>query len=161
MRLALIVALSCLPFSLSRLAGHTRATPADASAWTLDAIPWGERAADGSRFALLEGERETAGQPFSYAFAIPAGLWDGPHSHSTTARIFVAKGVLRLGYGSKMDRAKAKAYPAGSYLVVPAGAAHFDGSDEDTVILGVATGPWSTRYVDASAKGSAGTPPPQ
>jgi quercetin dioxygenase-like cupin family protein len=161
MRLALVVALFCLTFCPNALARRTSDTPGDASAWSLDSIPWGERAADGSRFALLEGERETAGQSFSYAFAIPAGLWDSPHSHSTTARIFVAKGTLHLGYGTQMDRTKARAYPAGSYLVVPAGAVHFDGSDEETVILGVASGAWSTRYINASAQGSAGTPPPR
>lgn len=121
-------------------------------------IPWGPPAADGSRFAVLEGQREVAGQPFSYAFALPAGLWDKPHSHSTTARVFVLKGTLHLGYGQTMDKAKAQRFPAGSYVVVPAGAVHFDGSDEETIILGVASGVWATHYVDGSA-GSAGTPP--
>jgi hypothetical protein len=42
-------------------------------------------------------------------------------------------------------------------VVVPAGAVHFDGADEETIILGVASGVWATRYEDGSA-GSAGTP---
>ncbi len=121
-------------------------------------IPWGPTAADGTRFALLDGQREVAGQQFSYAFALPPGAWDKPHSHSTTARIFVLKGVLKLGWGAAMDKGQAQAFPAGSFVVVPAGAVHFDGADEETIILGVASGVWATRYVDGSA-GSAGTPP--
>jgi len=134
------------------------AAPADAVAITPETIPWGPPAADGSRFALLDGRRDAAGQNFSYAFALPPGGWDAPHSHSSTARIFVLKGTLKLGWGAAMDKAKAKAFPAGSFVVVPAGAVHFDGADEETIILGVASGVWATRYVDGGS-GSAGTPP--
>lgn len=134
------------------------AAPADAVAITPETIPWGSPAADGSRFALLDGRRDLAGQAFSYAFALPPGGWDRPHSHSTTARIFVLKGALKLGWGTTMDKAKALAFPAGSFVVVPAGAVHFDGADEETIILGVASGVWATNYSDGSA-GSAGTPP--
>jgi quercetin dioxygenase-like cupin family protein len=107
---------------------------------------------------LLEGVRDTPGVPFTYAFFIPAGAWDAPHSHAATARVFVARGTLRLGYGSKLDRGKARAFPIGSVLIVPAGAVHFDGSSEDTIIIGTATGPWSTDYVDRGATPSAGAP---
>ena len=85
-------------------------------------------------------------------------MWDAPHSHSATARVFVARGTLRIGYGNVVDHGRAKAYPTGSYVVVPANAVHFDGSDEDTVIIGTATGPWATIYLDGSLPASAGTP---
>lgn len=127
-------------------------------AWVPDAIAWQRVNPDGTKFALLEGVRDRAGVAFSYAFFIPAGVWDAPHSHAATARVFVARGVLHLGYGDRLDPAAARAYPAGSYLVVPAGAHHFDGSNTDTIIIGTAQGPWSTDYV-ASAAPSAGTPP--
>jgi quercetin dioxygenase-like cupin family protein len=131
--------------------------PVGAVTITPATIPWEPPAADGSRFALLDGTRTVAGRAFSYAFALPAGGWDKPHSHSTTARIFVLKGVLKLGWGLHMDKARAQAFPAGSFVVVPAGAVHFDGADEETIILGVASGVWATHYVDGSV-GSAGTP---
>ncbi|MEH3107345.1 MAG: cupin domain-containing protein [Sphingomonas fennica] len=129
-----------------------------AQGWRIDAIPWQAAAANGTRYALLEGRRDEAGSAFSYAFFIPAGVWDGPHHHSATARVFVAKGVLRIGYGTALRKAETTAYPAGSYVVVPAGAVHFDGSDEDTLIVGTAIGPWSTTYRDGSRPASAGTP---
>ncbi len=126
--------------------------------WTPDAIPWQRAAANGTRFSLLEGQRERPGGSFTYAFAIPAGVWDSPHRHSSTARVFVTSGALSIGYGTAADHAKAVRYPAGSVVVVPAGAWHFDGSDVDTVIVGVAQGPWSTVYLDRSLPASAGTP---
>jgi hypothetical protein len=126
--------------------------------WTPDTIPWQRNNPDGTRFALLEGVRDKAGVPFTYAFFIPAGVWDAPHRHAATARVVVARGKLHLGLGERMDKAKATVFPIGSIIIVPADAAHFDGSDEDTIIIGTAVGPWSTDYVDAAATPSAGAP---
>lgn len=129
-----------------------------ARAWQPDAIPWQETAPDGTRYALLEGVRDRPGTAFSYAFHIPAGFWDPAHWHSADARVFVVSGALHLGYGDALDRARAEIHPAGSYLIVPAGARHFDGSDQETLILGTAIGPWATHYVDRGHAASAGTP---
>ena len=126
--------------------------------WSVADIPWQTEGAHGTRFALLEGQRDVPGKAFTYAFSIPAGVWDAPHRHSATARVFVARGTLRIGYGASNDKAAARSYPAGSVIVVPAGAIHYDGADEDTVIIGTAVGPWSTHYLDSSAPASAGTP---
>jgi hypothetical protein len=123
-----------------------------------DKIVWQRTNPDGTKFALLEGVRDKQGVPFSYAFFIPAGVWDGAHSHAAIARVFVARGVLKLGYGDRIDKAKAKMFPVGTYLVVPAGARHFDGADTETIIIGTAVGPWSTDYVETTPKPSAGSP---
>lgn len=128
-------------------------------AWALDTLEWQETSPDGTKYALLEGRREVPGEAFSYAFYIPAGFWDPPHHHTADARVFVLSGSLYLGYGADFGAERLTAYLAGSYLLVPAGALHFDGSDEETVIIGTAAGPWATHYVDSSLKGSAGTSP--
>ena len=132
-------------------------TPQQATAWHADTIFWQDTAADGTRYALLEGRRDAAGQPFSYAFFIPSGFWDPSHWHTAAARVVVLRGTLYLGYGDTLAIDHATAYPAGSYVIVPANARHFDGSYEDTLIIGFAHGPWSTHYVDASVTHSAGT----
>ncbi len=116
-------------------------------AWTLATIPWQDIAADGSKYALLDGDKRAG--VFSYAFFLPAGMWDKPHWHTQDSRVFVASGVLQLGYGEEFDRASLGVHPAGSFLSVPANARHFDGADVDTLIFGVARGPWATRYVGA------------
>ena len=126
--------------------------------WTPESIPWQSVAANGTKYALLEGRRDIHGGAFTYAFFIPAGVWDTPHWHSSTARVVVLKGALGLGYGDVLDRSRAQQYGPGTFLEVPGGAKHFDGADIDTIILGVATGPWSTTYLDRSSPASAGTP---
>lgn len=136
-------------------ANAASSAPAD---WHPDTIAWQQTNPDGTRFALLEGVRDTPGVPFTYAFFIPAGVWDGPHSHAATVRVFVARGTLALGYDKTLDRAKARRFPVGSILLVPGGAVHFDGATEDTVIIGTAVGPWSTDYIEADAIPSAGAP---
>lgn len=127
------------------------------AAWTPDAIEWQEIGADGTRYALLEGRRDQPGQAFSYAFHIPAGFWDAPHSHTADARVFVVSGNLRLAYGDSFDRSATRSFGPGSYVLVPAGAVHYDGADEDTLIIGTAVGPWATHYVDPAMQPSAGT----
>jgi hypothetical protein len=125
--------------------------------WTADTIQWQDIGLDGSKYALLEGSRTIPGQAFTYAFLIPPGFWDAPHWHSADARIFVASGVLRLRYSATLEPSQALIFPAGSLALVPANAIHFDGAEQETLIFGTATGPWSTHYVDPSAKPSAGT----
>jgi quercetin dioxygenase-like cupin family protein len=111
----------------------------------VDEIRWDQEFPDGTKGATLVGSRE-AGVQFTYAFLIPAGAWDAPHSHCADAHVYVMTGELRLGYGSTLDPSAAQAFRQGSYLFVPAGEVHFDGAEVDTVILGAAVGPWSTDY---------------
>ena len=123
----------------------------------LESIEWQDVGADGTRYALLEGRRDRPGEAFAYAFQMPAGFWDPPHWHTSDAHVTVVKGTLELGYGEEFDPDYLTAFPAGSELVVPANARHFDGSNEETLIVGRAVGAWSTHYVDARNEGSAGT----
>jgi len=127
------------------------------SEWTVETIKWQVNGSDGTRYALLEGRRDRAGETFVYAFQMPAGFRDPPHWHTSDAHVMVVDGTLLLGYGERFDPTSLRVFPQGSELLVPAGARHFDGSDEETVIVGSATGVWSTHYVDARHQGSAGT----
>lgn len=108
-------------------------------------IAWEAVNADGTKSATLVGTREP-GVMFTYAFFIPAGVFDAPHSHPADAHLHVASGALRLGYGTSFDLSETTRHPAGSFLLVPAEAIHFDGSDEDTVLIGTAVGPLDTEY---------------
>jgi len=114
----------------------------------LENIDWQQTHPDGTKSATLVGSREP-GVTFTYAFFIPAGIWDAPHSHIAAAHLVVASGELRLGYGTQLDRQAADPFPVGSFLYVPAGAVHFDGAEQDSVLLGTAVGPWSTDYVNS------------
>lgn len=119
--------------------------------FTVDNIPWETLHDDGTKSATLVGTREP-GVMFTYAFFIPAGVFDAPHSHIADFHLHVAKGELRLGYGTSFARDDAAAYPTGSFLWVPAGAVHFDGALEDTIIVGTAVGPWNTDYTSHDSR---------
>lgn len=112
----------------------------------IDDIEWETVHEDGTRSATLIGTRNP-GVMFTYAFFIPAGVFDSPHSHTADAHLLVAKGELRTGYGSSLQHDLMDTFPLGSFLWVPAGAVHYDGAHEDTVLIGTATGPWNTSYV--------------
>ena len=129
----------------------------EAQSWNLSTLEWQDVGSDGTKYSLLEGRRDVDGVGFTYAFFIPAGFWDPPHWHTADARVVVVSGTLYLGYGETEDRTQLQAFPAGSVVLVPAGARHFDGSDEDTLIVGMAIGPWNTHYVDPDVQASAGT----
>lgn len=116
-------------------------------AWNADTLTWQESYPDGTKFAMLEGDRSAAGKPFSFAFFIPKGYWEH-HWHSAEARVAVLKGTLKVSFGDQLDKEHAKAYPVGSFLIVPANMPHTMGADEDTVFVTTAIGPWSTHHHD-------------
>lgn len=112
----------------------------------LNSIQWQEISEDGSRYALLEGDK-TLPSTFSYAYFLPAGVWDKPHWHTGDAYIFVLQGELHLALSKKFEISNATRYPAGSLICVPKDTIHFDGAEMDTLILGIASGPWGTHYL--------------
>jgi hypothetical protein len=113
-------------------------------AWELGRIEWDTVFADGSKLAILEGQRDVPGQAFTYAFYLPDGQWVAPHWHCADARVFVASGTILLGYGEQMNRQKTLAYGPGSYLLVPYKTSHFEGAQGNTTIIGTGVGPWCT-----------------
>lgn len=113
-------------------------------AWKLDDIVWDEVYADGSKLAILEGPRDIPGESFTYAFFLPDGIMVGGHWHCAEARVFVAMGSMMLGLGEIANIDTAVEYPAGSYLIVPHRAAHYEAAKGDLLIYGTGIGPWCT-----------------
>jgi len=61
----------------------------------------------------------------------------------------VIEGTWYLGEGGKFDSAKLKAYPTGSFIVIPAGIPHFVAAEESTVIVQlIGTGKFQTSYLE-------------
>jgi quercetin dioxygenase-like cupin family protein len=110
----------------------------------LNKIEWQEVAEDGSKYVLLEGHKSQTGN-FSFMFFCPSGVWDKPHWHTGDARLYVLSGELRFATNANFDTSLASLYPAGSFLYVPANVIHFDGAEIDTLVRGIASGPWSTH----------------
>jgi quercetin dioxygenase-like cupin family protein len=140
MKLALAALLILVaPFAVAQPASTTKA-------WDATNIVWQNTDSDGTKHAILEGDRNASGKEFTYAVFVPAGSWDNhTHSHNQDARVAVISGALRLAVGPNPDKAGSKTYPVGSYVFVPANLEHTMGADVDTILIGTARGPWMTH----------------
>jgi quercetin dioxygenase-like cupin family protein len=79
----------------------------------------------------------------------PANSISQAHSHPDDRTYTVISGTWYIGYGDKVDPAKLKALPAGSYHTEPANLAHFSVIKEEGVVVQISgTGPTATRFVD-------------
>src|ERR1700733_2898435 len=117
-------------------------------AWNPKTIQWQSTDKDGTKWSVLQGNANVNGEAFTYAAFIPAGYQDR-HSHSSAARVAVVQGVLKLAVGNNTQM---KSYPVGSFLFVPANVEHVMATDEDTIIIGTATGPWTTHHHNAESR---------
>lgn len=131
-------------------ASTTASKAKSAQTWNADSIVWQREDSDGTKWAVLEGDKDAPGKTFTYAFFLPAGYWEH-HWHTQDARVAVIKGALRVAEGDTLDKAGAKSYPVGSYLYVPANVPHTMGADVDTIIIGSAQGPWKTHHHEDQA----------
>jgi quercetin dioxygenase-like cupin family protein len=111
--------------------------------WNARTIQWQTTDKDGTKWAVLQGRSDVPGEAFTYAAFIPAGYHDR-HSHSSDARVAVVQGALTVGFGS--DPSRRETYRVGSLLFVPANVEHTMAAEEDTILIGTATGPWNTQH---------------
>jgi quercetin dioxygenase-like cupin family protein len=121
----------------------------DLLSWHPSTIRWQQLNPDRSKYALLQGSREAAGKQFTYALLFPPGFVGRAHRHSGDLRVAVVRGELLFGMGSKVSRRKMKRFPEGSYLLIPAGAPHYEATKKTTVVISTAIGPWVTTQEPA------------
>ena len=80
---------------------------------------------------------------------IPGGKRVPAHRHPRDELATVIRGTWYLGVGERFDRAKLKAYPAGSFILIPAGVPHFVATKEGPVVVQLnGTGKWDTHYIE-------------
>ncbi|MDX2178857.1 MAG: cupin domain-containing protein [Bryobacteraceae bacterium] len=113
-----------------------------------DSIVWQRTDPDGTKYSVIDGDRDKPGSPFTYAFWMPDGVWVKAHTHTQQAHVSVVKGTLLLGFGERMDKSKAVRVRAGEYFIVRAGVPHFEGCEGETLIFGAALGGWKTRMLE-------------
>jgi quercetin dioxygenase-like cupin family protein len=101
----------------------------------------------GAQLAVLYGDPSKEGL-FSLRLKVPKGYAIPPHTHTKPEIVTVISGTLRLGMGEKADKSAAQPLPAGSFIALPPGMAHFVFADDDTVIQVNSTGPWGLTYVN-------------
>jgi quercetin dioxygenase-like cupin family protein len=90
--------------------------------------------ADCRQRAQLYGD-STQGGPWIDRVKIPAGKHAAAHTHPQDELVTVIDGTWYAGVGSKYDPAKLEGYPAGSFVLIPAGLPHFVATKEAAVIV--------------------------
>ena len=113
-------------------------------------IKWGRAPPSiptGAQAAVLYGDPGKEGL-FSLRLKLPKDYAIPPHTHPKPEIVTVISGAFRLGMGEEADKSKGRALPAGSFVALSPGLAHFAFADEDTVIQLNSTGPWSLTYVN-------------
>jgi anti-sigma factor ChrR (cupin superfamily) len=103
---------------------------------------------DGRERAQLLGDSSQGGVWVDRA-KIPAGKRVLAHTHPQDELVTVIEGTWYLGEGTKFDSTKLKAYPAGSFILIPAGVPHFVEAKDGTVIIQLnGNGKFQTDYVE-------------
>jgi quercetin dioxygenase-like cupin family protein len=103
---------------------------------------------DGRQRAQLYGD-SSGGGAWVDRVKIPAGMRVLAHTHPHDELVTVIEGTWYLGEGEKFDAAKLKGYPAGSFVVIPAGVPHFLAAKESAVVLQLSgTGSFGTDYLE-------------
>jgi quercetin dioxygenase-like cupin family protein len=111
-------------FALVGTFAMAQSTPT-VKAWNASNITWQTTDPDGTKHAILEGDKNAPGKAFTYAVFVPAGSWDHhTHSHNQDARVAVVAGALLLAVGPNPDKMGAQSYPAGNFVFVPANVEH-------------------------------------
>jgi quercetin dioxygenase-like cupin family protein len=103
---------------------------------------------DGRQRAQLFGDSNQGGA-WVDRVKIPAGKRVLAHTHAHDEIVTVIEGTWYLGEGERFDAAKLKGYPAGSFIVIPAGLPHFVAAEKGAVIVQLSgTGKFGTEYLE-------------
>jgi quercetin dioxygenase-like cupin family protein len=141
---ALAAALALLTVSASAdkdKAGFVRVTPEE--------VVWSDRPGyDGVKFAVIQGDPTKPGIYVVRAKFSP-GTMTRPHWHPEDRYVIVVQGTWYTGEGDTFDPDKTLPLKAGSFMLHPAKAHHYDGAkDVEVVVQIIGMGPSNTTLVD-------------
>jgi len=103
---------------------------------------------DGRQRAQLFGDSGKKGA-WVDRVKIPAAMRVLAHTHPQDELVTVIEGTWYLGEGERFDSARLKGYPAGSFIVIPAGTPHFVATKDVAVIVQLSgTEEFRTDYLE-------------
>ena len=122
-------------------AGFVRVTPEE--------VKWMDRPGyDGVKFAVIQGDPSKPGIYVIRAKFSP-GAMTRPHWHPEDRFVTVLQGTWWAGEGDTFDPDKTTPLKAGSFMMHPAKAHHYDGAkDEEAIVQIIGIGPSATNLVD-------------
>lgn len=117
---------------------------------TADAIKW-EAAPPalppGAQATVLYGDPSNEGV-FAMRLKMPKGYQIPPHTHPKPEIVTIISGEALLGTGEKADRRDIHRLPAGAFIAVSPGMAHYAIAEQDSVVQLNSVGPWEIKYVN-------------
>jgi quercetin dioxygenase-like cupin family protein len=119
---------------------------------TPDQIHWvAVPGSHGVQTAVIYGDPERPG-PYVIRVRFPPHVMDRPHWHPKDRYVTVLQGTWYAGTGTTFDVSRAQPMPAGSFMMHPAGAVHWDGSatSEAVIVQITGEGPGTTTQADPS-----------
>ena len=121
-------------------AGFVRVTPEE--------VKWTDRPGfDGVKFAVVQGDPTKPGVYVVRAKFSP-GAMTRPHWHPEDRFVTVLQGTWYTGEGDNFEPDKTTPLKAGSFMLHPAKAHHYDGAKDDEVIVQIiGIGPSNTTLV--------------
>jgi quercetin dioxygenase-like cupin family protein len=147
--LALTACLTCAVVA-GAAPGEKAAGGADFVRLTPDQIQWRDLPdGHGAQLATIAGDPSGNGL-YVQRVRFPPHVMDQPHRHPHDRHVTVISGTWFTGTGSTFDPGKAVPLRAGSYMLHPGGAWHWDGSnsDEEVIVQVVGIGPADTVQAD-------------
>lgn len=116
---------------------------------TPDEVKWMERPGyDGVKFAVIHGDPSKPGVYVIRAKFSP-GAMTRPHWHPEDRFVTVLQGTWYTGEGDTFEPDKTTPLKAGSFMLHPAKAHHYDGAkDEEVIVQIIGIGPSATNLVD-------------
>jgi quercetin dioxygenase-like cupin family protein len=124
---------------------------------TLEELEWQDPALHkillpkGLKVALLHGNPNVPGKPFTMLINHPDGWRVPPHRHPVDENLTVLKGVWRMGMGETYDENRARALTPGSHAFMPAGTPHFAHCKGETIVQIHGIGPFKVILVNPDA----------
>jgi hypothetical protein len=147
-RLTIVVAL--LALALRAVPGAPDEPRRQVTALTPEDIRWFTPAyyTDGRERAQLRGDSSKGGDWIDRV-RIPGGSRVLAHTHPDDEIVTVMEGTWYLGIGERFDQTRLKAYPAGSFILIPAHLPHFLATREGPVVVQASGhGMFRTNYLE-------------
>jgi quercetin dioxygenase-like cupin family protein len=150
----ILISLLATPSALQEHTNPSPATPSGAVMFAPDALQWQPMPQfnDGRARALLYGAPEAGGN-WVYRIRVPRSVRIEPHTHPVDEYITVIEGNWSFAFGDAFDAPKLVAYPAGSFVRIPANVPHFIATGEETVVIqSSGSGVFATYPADLSRR---------
>ena len=105
----------------------------------------------GVKFVNLENNQGYKGE-YTTRRLLPAHFNSLPHYHPYDSRVTILSGTLHIGVTKKFDKKLTDAYPAGSFLIIPARAVHIVWTDQPVVLQLTEFGPRKRYFLNKNSK---------